>query len=77
VADEAESEDELSQPGFGDGEAEKELGLVGGLGFEGVFEGMVGVVKLLVDEFVADVMLVGELSDGLSVEASRARGGFK
>ena len=72
MADEGETEDELSEPGFGDGQPEEELRRVGGRGVEGLVEGVVGVVELLVDEFAADLMLVGELVMGCPARASRA-----
>ena len=61
VADEGQAEDELAEPGFGDGEPEEKLGRVDGGRGEGLVEGVVGVVELLVDEFAADVVLVRQM----------------
>ena len=68
MADKAETEDELSEPGLGDGQPEEELRRVGGRGVEGLVDGVVGVVELLVDELAADLMLLGQVGDGLSGE---------
>ncbi len=62
MADEDQAEGQLLQPGLGDGELEEDA--IGG-GGEGVFEGLLGFVGLLVDELAADLVLVGEVADGL------------
>jgi len=54
----------LPQPGLGHGEVKEDTVLVGSR-VEGVAEGLVGPVGLLVDELAADVVLGGEVSDGL------------
>ena len=68
MADEGETKDELLEPGFADGQPEEKLGRVGVGWVESLVDGVVGVVELLVDEFAADLMLVGELGNGLSVQ---------
>jgi hypothetical protein len=65
VADEDQGEDELADPGLGDREVEEDAVVAGGpLGGEGVVEGLLGLVSLVVDELAADLVLLGELSDG-------------
>jgi hypothetical protein len=68
VANEGKTEDELTEPGFGDRKREEELGRVGVGWVEGLVDGVVGVVELVVDELATDVMLVGQVGDGLSGE---------
>lgn len=66
VADEGEAEDKLAEPRLCDGEPEEELGrFVGGRG-EGVFQGVVRVVELLVDEFTANAVLVRQIGNRLA-----------
>jgi hypothetical protein len=62
VADEDSRQDELAEPGFGDGEVEEDGGCVG-RGVEGAFEGVFGLGLLLVDELAADVVLFGQARD--------------
>jgi hypothetical protein len=65
VADQDQGEDELADPGLGDREVEEDAVVAGGsVGGEGVLEGLLGLVGLVVDEFATDVVLPGELSDG-------------
>ncbi len=68
MADQSEAKDQLLKPGFGHREPEEELGRVGRRRGEGVVEGVVGLVELLVDELAADLMLVGQFGDGLAGE---------
>ncbi len=68
VADEGEAEDQWPQPGFGDGQPEEELRRLGRGGSERLVEGVVGVTELLVDEFAADLVPVGQGRDGLAGE---------
>lgn len=64
VADEGEAEHELTKPGLGDGKPEEQLGRVGRRRCEGVVEGGMGLVELLVDELAADLLLGGQFGDG-------------
>jgi hypothetical protein len=64
VADEDQAEGQLVQPSLGDGKV-KEDGAVLGVRVEGVSEGLLRFVGLLVDELAADVMGGGEVADGL------------
>src|SRR5438270_3656078 len=66
VADEGQAEDQLAEPGLGNGEPEEELGRLGRGGGEGLREGVVGVGPLLVDELAANLVLVSQGSDGLA-----------
>ena len=68
MTNEGETEGELAQPGFGDGKPEEKLGRFGGGWIESLADGIVGLVELLVDELAADVVMVGQGSDGLSGE---------
>ena len=55
----------IAQPRLGDGEVKEDiLGLR--FGIEGVGQGIVGGVGLLVEELAADLMLPGQLRDRLS-----------
>jgi hypothetical protein len=54
----------LSQPSLGDGKV-KEDGVVLGVRVEGVSEGLLRLVGLLVDELAADVVRGSEVADGL------------
>jgi hypothetical protein len=65
VADEDQGEDEWADPGLGNREVEEDAVVVGGrVGGEGVLEGVSGLVGLVVEEFAADLVLLGELRDG-------------
>jgi hypothetical protein len=64
VADEDQAEGQLAQPGLGDGEVQEDAAVLG-VGVEGGVEGLLGLVGLLVDELAADVVLGGEVGDGL------------
>jgi hypothetical protein len=66
VADEGEAQDQLAEPGLGDGQPEEQLRRISRRRGEGVVEGVVGVVQLLVDELAADVLLVGRCGDRLA-----------
>jgi hypothetical protein len=63
VADEYQGEDELAQPGPGDGQVEEDLGVVRS-GIEGITEGLLGAGSLLVDKLAADLGLAGQFGDG-------------
>jgi hypothetical protein len=63
MADEDQAEGELLQPVLGDGEVEEDPAVLG-VGVEGVVEGQLGLVGLLVDELAADVEFGGEVTDG-------------
>jgi hypothetical protein len=65
MADEDQGQDELANPGAGDGEVEQDRLVVVGLGSEGLVKGVVSEGELLVDELAADLVLRGEISDGL------------
>ena len=65
MADQHQSQDQLTQPCLGDGETKENL-LVLRLGIEGVGQRIVGDVGLLVQELAADLMLPGQLCDRLS-----------
>jgi hypothetical protein len=61
VADQDQGEDELADPGLGDWEVEEDPVVVGGsVGGEGVIEGVLGLVGLVIDELAADLVPVGE-----------------
>jgi hypothetical protein len=65
VTDQDQGEDELADPGLGDREVEEHPVVAGGsVGREGVIEGLLGLVGLVVDELAADLMLVGDSRDG-------------
>ena len=65
VTEEDQSEDELADPGLSDREVEEPPVVPGGwFRGEGVIEGLLGLVGLVVDELAADLMLLGELGDG-------------
>lgn len=66
MANKCEAEDELTEPRLGDRKPEEELGRIGGSGLEGLVDGVVGVAELLVDEFAADLMVIGQGSDRLA-----------
>ena len=66
MADEDQSQDELANPGAGDGEVEQDRLVVVGLGSEGLVQGVVSEVELLVDELAANLVLHGESRDGLT-----------
>jgi hypothetical protein len=62
VADEDQRQDQLPQPGLGDGEMEEDL-IGGGFGLEGPCQGVPGDVGLLVEELAADLMTAGQVGD--------------
>jgi hypothetical protein len=65
VPDEDQSEDELADPGLGDREVEEDpVVSVGWFRVEGVIEGLLSLVSLVVDKLAADLVLLGELGDG-------------
>jgi hypothetical protein len=64
VADESETEDQLAQPGLGDGQPVQPLRRIGGRWGKGVVDGRVGLVELLVDELAADVVVRSDQGDG-------------
>ncbi len=66
MADQGEAENYLPEPGFGDGQPEEELGRVGRERLEGLVEGLMGAVELLVDKLAADLLLVSSRSDRLA-----------
>lgn len=68
MADEGEAEDQLPEPGLGDGQPEQELGRVVRRWGKGVVEGVVGLLQLLVNEFATDVVLSGQFGDRLPGE---------
>ncbi len=55
----------MLQPGLGHGEPKEDRRLLSVQWSEGLLEGVVGVVELLVDKLAADLVLVSELRDGL------------
>lgn len=67
MADQSEGQNELSNPGLGDGEVKEDL-VLGRCGLEGLLEGLLGLVGLLVGEFAADIVLLCQFGDGLSGE---------
>jgi hypothetical protein len=60
VADEHQAEDDLAEQGFGDGDREQDLLVVGPGWGESLVESLLGLVGLLIDEFAADVVGVGK-----------------
>jgi hypothetical protein len=64
VSDEDQGEDELSGPGPGDREVEEDLVVSGRFRGEGVIEGLLGLVGLMVDELSTDLMLLGDPREG-------------
>ena len=64
VTGQDQGEDQLTEPGLGDRQVEEDV-----LGrwrrVEGVVQGELGGVGLLVEELAADLMLAGQLGDGL------------
>jgi len=65
MADEGQSEHYLTEKGLGDGEGEEDLLAIVWLGREGLLEGLLRLVRLLVNELAADVVGDGELADRL------------
>jgi hypothetical protein len=61
-ADEDQSQHGLSEEGLGDGESKQDA-VVGGVGDEGVVEGLLGFGGLVVDDLAADVVLLGQSRD--------------
>lgn len=71
VANEEQGEDELGQPRTGDGQSEEHvLGVRRGKG-KGLRKGVVGLVALLGNELAADVVLLGEVGEGLGAGQGR------
>src|SRR3954469_2397970 len=66
VADQDQSQDELANPRAGNRQVEQDSFVVVRLGGEGLVKGVVGDVKLLVDELAADLVLLGQFRDGLT-----------
>ena len=64
VTAEDQTEGELPEPGLGDGEVD-ENAAIAGVGSEGLVEGVLGLVGLLVDERAADVVGGGKVAEGL------------
>jgi hypothetical protein len=65
VTDEDQGEDELADPGPGDREVEDDPVISGGWSrSEGVIEGLLSLVGLVVDELAADLMLLGDSRNG-------------
>jgi hypothetical protein len=65
VTDEDQGEDELADPGLGDREVEEHPVVSGGwFRGEGVIDGLLSLLGLVVDELAADLVLLGELGDG-------------
>lgn len=68
MADAGEAENELAEPGLGDGEPEEQVGRVGRGWGKSLVEGLVGRVELLVDELAADLVPVRQVGDRLTGE---------
>jgi hypothetical protein len=66
VTEQGQGEDQLLEPGLGDWQGEEDV--VRRRWGEGLVEGVLGLGGLLVDELAADLVLAGEVSDGLSGE---------
>jgi hypothetical protein len=66
MADQHETEDQLTQPLLGDGQVKQDL-VLRLLRGERIVEGTVGNSDLLVDELAADVEFVGQTGDGLGL----------
>ena len=64
MADQHQGQDKLSQPSLGDWQVEKDV--IGSTrGCEGFVECLLGSVSLLIEELATDLMLAGQLGDGL------------
>jgi len=74
VTDEDEGEDELGQPGLGDGQVKQDMVVGGEVGVEGEAEGVLGVAGGPVDELAADLVLGGEGQD-LTLGGAEGLGG--
>ena len=72
VADQQQGQDEPPQPGRGDRQVEQDGVVVRGVGGEGLGEGLLGLVGLLVDELAADVVVAASGVMGWPARASRA-----
>ncbi len=66
VANEGESEDELPQPRLGDRKPKEEWGGLVARRGEGMVQGVMRLLELLVDELTADLLLAGQFGDGLA-----------
>ena len=63
--DQHQGQDQLPQPGLGDGQVEEDV-VGAGRGVEGVGQGVRGGVGLLIEELAADLMLPSQLGDRVS-----------
>ena len=69
VSDEDQGEDELADPGLGDREVEEDAVVSGGwFRGEGVIEGLLSLVGLVVEELAADVMVLGDSREGCGAD---------
>src|SRR6476659_3830381 len=69
VGDEDQGEDELADPGLGDREVEEDPVVAGGWWrVEGVIEGLLSLVGLVVDELAADLLLPGDSREGCGAD---------
>ena len=68
VAHQEQGQDQPLQPSLGDRQVEQDGVLGRGRGEEGLGEGVLSLVGLLVDEFAADVVVKGQLGDGVAGE---------
>ena len=66
VADEHQGQNDLTQPGTSDGQVEQHLFLVAGHGGKGLLQSVEGHVELLVDELAAALVLLCQMTDGLT-----------
>ena len=62
VTNQHQGQDQLMQPGFGDGQVEEHV-IRFGPGLEGPCQGVPGDVGLLVEELAADLMTAGQIGD--------------
>ena len=60
MADEQQTEHQLPEPGLGDGEGKQDAIGISRVGGEGLVEGLVGLVELLIDELATDLVLLGQ-----------------
>ena len=65
MTDQDQAQHELAEQGLGDGQV-KQHALVGAAGGEGLVEGLLGLVGLLVDELPADVVFVSQTGNRLA-----------
>src|SRR5579884_3776755 len=64
VTDEQRRQNEAFDPGLGDGQVEEDVVVVGTGRVEGVVESLLCLVRLLIDKFSADMMVVCQVGDG-------------